>query len=114
MSSIVEGGLRDRLTDREKTLIILSAAVMFVFGVWVGIWIIPSAALDVPMNSHYDGRQVVDTPAYQPVPTYLPIGSLTIVLLALYAAKHFYFRESPPELAATDGGDDRGEESESA
>ncbi|GGC52322.1 hypothetical protein [Haloferax sulfurifontis] len=101
--------LLNRFTDREKILTTLSASTMFVTGVWVGVWIVPSAALDVPMNSHFDGRQMVNTPAYQPVPTYLPVLSILVVVFALYAANHFYSRESPPELAATDGGEDHDE-----
>jgi hypothetical protein len=86
-----------RFSDREKALILLSGVTLFTLGVWAGVWIVPDAALDVP---------VVDSPgrgphlAFQPVPTWLPLMSVLALLGATYGA-HVILRDDPP----VDGGE---------
>lgn len=95
-----------RLTDREQIIILLTASTAFVAGIWVGIWLIPSAALDVPMNTRYHGPEMIQTPAYQPVPTYLPVLSILVLVVAVFVANSIRVRETTPAFPATDGGED--------
>lgn len=66
------------LTRRGGAATLLTGALGFVAGVWVGLWSIPSKALDVPMEASEYGRGV--DLAYQPVPTWLPVISILIAV----------------------------------
>lgn len=73
------------LSDREKAIIVVTGVVAAVLGIWLGLWIVPSAALDVPKEMDHDGDL---SPAYTPVPTYLPVLSLIAVLSSLVGARN--------------------------
>jgi len=70
-----------RLTAREKALMILVAGLAFTTGLWAGVWMVPNAALDVPMDTYIENGHTVRSLTYQPVPTYLPILSGCLVLV---------------------------------
>lgn len=98
-------------TTEELQIVIVTAAVAFTAGIWAGVWLIPDAALSVPTDVSYSGGGTVRNIAFQPVPTYLPILSVTLIGLAAYGARQLGVEEDdeeqqPVALPATDGGRD--------
>lgn len=110
--------IRFNVTTREKTIAILTGVVAFTVGLWVGLWMIPDAALSVPTDTYVDNGRTVRDVAYQPVPSYLPALSALLVGGGLYAA--WSINRSPTETRedsdaesastaiATDGGETDG------
>jgi len=94
------------LSDREKALIVVTATLSAVLGLWGGLWIVPGAALDVPMETGYDGES---SPAYVPVPTWLPFISGLAVLASLVGARNILRDPEDPDgesdAVAADGGE---------
>jgi hypothetical protein len=94
------------LTDREKAIIVVTATISAVFGVWFGLWSVPGAALDVPKEMGHNGEL---SPAYVPVPTWLPFLSGLAVLVSLVGARNILRDPDEPgdegDTVAADGGE---------
>ncbi|WP_435364538.1 hypothetical protein [Haloarchaeobius sp. DYHT-AS-18] len=101
---------RFELSKREKTLIVGVGALALVAGVWLGLWMVPDAALDVPKETvtGYEGREVVDA-RYQPVPTWLPIFSFGVPLVAAFSIARIYGFGPEPD-SEVPGGDGHGDD----
>ena len=105
------------ISRREVAFVAVTASVALVFGWWMGLWMVPDAALDVPTETSvgYEGTTVVDA-RYQPVPTWLPVISLFPLGVAVWA---YNFAHAEPDDTSDDdrsddylealGGDDDGE-----
>ena len=83
-----------------------AGTVALVVGLWVGVWMIPDAALAVPTAMKY-GEAVA---AYQPVPNHLPAMSVVVVAIGAWGARSFLRTPSERDEraetgAATDGGE---------
>jgi len=74
------------VTDREKTIAILTGVAAFTVGLWAGLWMVPDAALNVPTDTYMDSGRTVRDAAYQPVPSYFPMLSALLVFGGAYAA----------------------------
>lgn len=87
---------------RDVALVAVTASVALVAGWWMGLWMVPDAALDVPTETSvgYEGTTVIDA-RYQPVPTWLPVISLFPLGVAVWA---YNFAHAEPDDAS-----DRGE-----
>ncbi|AJF25684.1 hypothetical protein SG26_08050 [Haloarcula sp. CBA1115] len=68
------------LTHREKSIVVVTAAVTFVAGFWAGIWSVPPQALDVPLEVTQNAGEQIYDPAYRPVPGSLPVVSVVVPL----------------------------------
>ncbi|WP_018258881.1 hypothetical protein [Halomicrobium katesii] len=71
------------LTDREKSIVAVTAAASFVIGFWAGLWSVPVQALDIPIKTAFENGETVYTAAYRPVPTSLPYVTIFVPLLAI-------------------------------
>jgi len=71
------------LTQREKALILFTAVVALISGIWFGLTLVPVEALDIPTNTRNDTL----SPAYYPVPTYLPI----VTVISVFGAAWFSY-----------------------
>ena len=70
------------LTEREKSLVVVTAAITFVIGFWAGLWSVPAQALDVPMTASREAGETIYSLAYRPVPTSLPVVSVVLPAIA--------------------------------
>ncbi|MDS0276452.1 hypothetical protein NDI85_01370 [Halomicroarcula sp. S1AR25-4] len=87
------------LSHREKSLVVVTAAVTFVVGFWAGLWSVPPQALDVPLEVAQNSGETVYVPAYRPVPGSLPAVSVVIPLIGFAYA----FRDRLVEDTAESG-----------
>jgi len=71
------------LTNREKALVVQTATIAGLIGIWVGIGLVPDAALSVPTEETPSGRI---EPAYTAIPTYLPLFTVAVLAVGTYAA----------------------------
>jgi hypothetical protein len=60
----------------EYAAAVVTGSVALVVGVWAGLWLVPDAALAVPTETIHGH----ETPAYTPVPGFLPLASVGIVV----------------------------------
>ena len=74
------------ISTQLKSFALATGVVSFVAGMWTGVWIVPTRALDVPTSTEFVNGQMKYSAAYQPVPTWLPVVSVLLVLAGLYAA----------------------------
>lgn len=85
-------------TKREKSIALLTASVALIVGVWIGVWSVPTAALDVPTDTSYYGGEVDRDLLYQPVPTGLPIMSLLVPGLAVLYVRWLWTEQDADTL----------------
>ncbi|WP_435359511.1 hypothetical protein [Haloarchaeobius sp. DFWS5] len=99
------------LSKREKALVVGVGAVALVAGMWIGLWLVPDAALDVPKETVEQGGQTFVDARYQPVPSAMPLYSFAVLFLGGFVIQLIYSDDELGEDAlVTDGGDDRGDE----
>lgn len=101
--------IREHLTRREQSLGLIVAALALTVGIWIGVWLVPTAALDVPTNTYYENGEIVRQLAYQPVPTYLPVASVLLVGITAYGSLAIYSSADTPELPVDFDGGERDE-----
>lgn len=93
------------LSSRERALIIATGTLMFVLGMWVGLFLVPAEALAYPITgTDTTGDGITYEKYFHPVPTYLPLLTVIIVLAGLYAA----YTQVRPENEETDFDDQTG------
>ncbi|QGA81094.1 hypothetical protein [Halomicrobium sp. LC1Hm] len=84
------------LSEREKSLVVATAAVTFVVGFWAGLWSVPPQAFDVPMTASQEAGETAYSLAYRPVPTSLPLVSVAVPAIAvLYLYRDSLVEDSP-------------------
>ena len=85
--------ITEKLTRREAAMLPVTVVVSLVAGMWFGIWLMPARSLNVPVDVSMRGGEAVYSAAYTPVPTELPVLSVVLVFLSLYASWSLYTRE---------------------
>ena len=70
-----------RLTARERYALPAAASLGLAAGLWMGLWMVPDEALDVPTETTPYGEV---SAVYHPVPGILPLATVLLLALAAY------------------------------
>ena len=90
------------LTRREKMAIVVTTSISFMVGLWVGVWSVPVEALSVPTDAMPNGNGGTNlTPAYRPVPTWLPFTTVALPALCIFGAHQYLYKND--ETQPTNG-----------
>ncbi|AFO55978.1 MULTISPECIES: hypothetical protein [unclassified Natrinema] len=93
-------------TDREKAIAACAVAVGIVAGMWVGLWLLPAEALNVPMDVTKRQGETYTSPEFRPVPSSFLIVTITAPALAIYYS-YVKLSEFDDELGDQDETDDQ-------
>jgi len=81
------------LDRRDKMAIVVTASISVMLGLWIGVWSVPVEALSVPTDTNPDGNGGLHvTPAYRPVPTWLPFVTVVFPALCIFGAYQYLYQ----------------------